>query len=144
MDNHYNKIVSFEIAQKLKEIDFRIGTDEFYAIDDITVTYDNYLGGGTIPKGETFWLTSGENYHGKYIEAPTYADVLDWLMDKGIHVSLSPWFTYALRDKVGYTFEISTVNEEEAKLDTEHWGEFASFDLCIECAINKAIEKLKK
>jgi hypothetical protein len=82
----YTEVVPYEIAEKLKDTNFKstYDGDYFYADEDVEVTYDNYLGVNNLKKGETFFSVSGENYHGKYIPAPTYAEVIDWLMDNDV------------------------------------------------------------
>lgn len=43
---------------------------------------------------------------------PTYAEVLDWFMSKGIVITLEPFFTFALKDNVGYNWKISYIVKE--------------------------------
>ena len=43
---------------------------------------------------------------------PTYAEVLDWFMSKGIVITLEPFFTFALKDNVGYNCKISYIAKE--------------------------------
>ena len=105
---YYKETVPFEIAVKLYESGFdlsKFDDDYYYALDDITVTFDNYLGTETIPKGETLYLLSSQNYHGKYIPAPDYATALDWLMEKG-------WFLQTMMLDINYySFEFKPINK---------------------------------
>lgn len=144
MKNYYTEIVPFEIAVMLYEAGAvkTIEDDYYYALTDLEITYDNFLGSEKIAKGDTFYMVSGENYHGKYIPAYTYAEVIDWLMEKGIFIQMEPWYTYALKERMGFVYEINMVNEEKAQIDSEVWNDFASFGLCIEEAVKKAIEML--
>lgn len=51
---------------------------------------------------------------------PTYAEVLDWFMSKGIIITLEPFFTFALKDRIGYSWKISYINSNcEMKTITE-------------------------
>lgn len=43
---------------------------------------------------------------------PTYAEVLDWFMSKGIVITLEPFFTFSLKDNVGYNWKISYIVKE--------------------------------
>ena len=51
---------------------------------------------------------------------PTYAEVLDWFLSKGIVITLRPFFTFSLNDRIGYNWEISYItNDCEMKTITE-------------------------
>lgn len=51
---------------------------------------------------------------------PTYAEVLDWFLSKGIVITLRPFFTFSLNDRIGYNWEISYITDDcEMKTITE-------------------------
>ena len=43
---------------------------------------------------------------------PTYAEVLDWFLSKGIVITLRPFFTFSLNDRIGYNWEISYITDD--------------------------------
>lgn len=61
---YYTSTISTDLAKKLKEKGMRI----------ITVIRENYLEGG---------------YYPPEIITPVYAEVFDWLIEKGIYISVS-------------------------------------------------------
>ena len=80
----------------------------------------------------------------------TYAEVFDWLLEKGIHITFDAFFTFALSDNVGYLWKVSyidmsngnmrlvTISEEDAWDGKEGYG--GSFELDANDAIRHAIE----
>ena len=80
----------------------------------------------------------------------TYAEVFDWLLEKGIHITFDAFFTFALADNVGYLWKISyieesngnmrlvTISEEDALDVKEGYG--GSFEIDAGDAILHAIE----
>lgn len=76
---------------------------------------------------------------------PTYAEVMDWFMSKGIVITLEPFFTFALKDNVGYNWKISyivkecemkTITEKDTYTDKGYGG---SFNLIMDNAIRYAM-----
>ena len=79
-----------------------------------------------------------------------YAEVFDWLLEKGIHITFDAFFTFALADNVGYLWKVSyidksngnmrlvTISEEDAWDGKEGYG--GSFELDANDAILHAIE----
>ena len=145
MIQFYTKTVPLELAEALYEIGMTNATQDeyYYALTDLDITYDDYCI-GKIDKGGIFYMTPGEIYHGKYIPAYTYADAIDWLMSKGIFIQMEPWHTFALQERMGFVYHINTINQEQAKIECETWNDFASFGLCLNAAIERAIEILKE
>lgn len=120
---YYNKIVPFEVAKKLKD-----------------AGYPQLVGKGV-------YAENGQSIEGlvmPFISAPTYADAIDWLFTNGIFVQMEPWHTFALKERMGFVYELNSVDEENAKISSEVWNDFASFGLCADAAIERAIEKLKE
>ena len=78
-----------------------------------------------------------------YSGARYYAAVLDWLFEKGIHIQLDPGFTFATNDHFGFDFVLMYINPETLEVKKYHWKDFASFRLCLNFAIEKALEILK-
>lgn len=72
----------------------------------------------------------------------SYAEAIDWFLNKGVAIEISPYFTFALQNRMGFDYTISVLNEEECRIKKEKWEEFASFPLCMDCALEKAAELL--
>lgn len=77
----------------------------------------------------------------------TYADAFDLLAQNGIIITLIPFFTLALKGNIAYTWEIFTVDKENAtgrKISEQtvyRGGAYGgSFTLTANEAIRKAIE----
>ena len=80
----------------------------------------------------------------------TYAEVFDWLLERGIYITFDAFFTFALADNVGYLWKVSyidksngnmrlvTISEEDAWDGKEGYG--GSFELDANDAILHAIE----
>ena len=81
-----------------------------------------------------------------------YAEVFDWLLEKGIYITFDAFFTFALADNVGYLWKVSyidksngdiklvTISEEDAWDGEKGYG--GSFELDANDAILHAIELL--
>lgn len=74
----------------------------------------------------------------------SWAQILDWFMNKGIVIRLSPGFTYALQSHIGFTYKIYTVKTEAATLEVHSGKDFASFGLTIYDAVGHAIKLYKE
>ena len=56
---------------------------------------------------------------GYHMDFVTYGQVFDWLSnEKGIVITLEPFFTFGLQGNFAYTWKISYVSKEDAKLVT--------------------------
>lgn len=80
---------------------------------------------------------------------PTYAEVLDWFLSKGIVITLRPFFTFSLNDRIGYNWEISYITDDcEMKTITEldmmksNEGYGGSFQRTMEDVIEFALYNL--
>ena len=79
-----------------------------------------------------------------YIPAPTYGEAVDWLFDRNVFIELIPWKTYALEERIGFSYRISSYNEDLHILEREEWEEYASFRLCMNTAIKRSVEILNE
>ena len=138
----FTECVSFKLAEKLNNAVY--ANEGFaYAAEDLECTNDHFIGSIKHKCGE-FFDAEGDYVHGKYYKAPTYAEVLDYLIIKyGVHVQFTPWFTYALIGHTAYTYRVYRVNEETAKMELlfERDDELASFGLCMEEIVDELISK---
>lgn len=137
-----NDTITFELA---KLLDNRVFPDAYenskYAAEDLEVTFDESLGTHKYKKGE--FITEGDNVHGKFYYAPTYAEVLDWIRyKKGYVIEWSPAFTYALRNHIAYHYRLWKVNDVEGRLIlvTESKFELSSFELAVRDIVTKIYE----
>lgn len=80
---------------------------------------------------------------------PTYAEVLDWFISKGIIITLNPFFTFSLKGNIGYNWEISyitddckmkTITELDMMKSNEGYG--GSFQRTMEDVIEFALYNL--
>ena len=79
-----------------------------------------------------------------YYSSITWAEVFDWLADNGIMITFKPWFTFALRDHVCYTYYISYIDEENGSLiRTTEIEEASSFNLAAAASIEEVIKTVK-
>ena len=80
-----------------------------------------------------------------YYSNITWAEVFDWLAHNGIFITFTPWFTFALRDHVCYTYHISYIDEENGSLiRTKETEEVSSFNLAAITSIEEVIKNRKK
>lgn len=132
-------IVDFYLAEILNN---RVHSDIYdgkYAAEDVEVTWDNYLGVRKYKSGE--FIDDGDDVHGKFYQAPTYAEVLDWLYDKGIIIEFEPCFVFALREHIAYYFNVYMKDENGLTLLFSQKNEMSSFELSIKDIIKKLIEE---
>lgn len=132
--------IEFELAKILDNKIFSDFTDNKYAAENVEVTWDNYLGVGKYKEGDL--IDDGDNIHGKYYYAPTYAEVIDWLFNRGIIIEFSPVYTFSLQDRIAYFYKVYKKNDEESTLNLIYkdfmW--FSSFKLAMKDIIKKLIE----
>lgn len=150
MNKFYTKVVPFELSLKLKEAGYPQDLWWYYlayvAVDEVHVTDE--FSTKSYKKGELYAsdeFTSIDEYDGDVeledliVEAPHYADVLDWLMEKGMCVSM---FSINTDNKVTHTSSLMDISNE-CKCDMtfgykDNWYESANV------AIEKALEVLSK
>lgn len=105
---YYTSTIPVALAKKLKEKGMRI----------ITVVRENYLEGG---------------YYPPEIVTPAYAEIFDWLMEKGINISVS--YLGILREKQPY-YEAyinwnNTANEKTFTKCTWHEAAIAAIEKAL-------------
>ena len=109
----YNDIVDFETAELLRN---RVCGERKYAAEEMETTMDNFLGARKWHMGELIDANE-ENFHGNTYDAPTYADVLDWLYEEyGLIVEFRPAFTFALKERVAYYYTVWEKVEVEGRI----------------------------
>lgn len=122
------EFVTFEIAKKLKERGYKESCLAYYTNDD-TLYYnyshkagasykDYYLSHNLMPK---------DSVSGKFIDAPTISEVLDWLRtNHGIHVRVDLWKKGWYFDVISYEYDESC---DEYDVITKHQSEdYKSYD----------------
>ena len=124
MYKFYENLVPYELSIKLKELGYTKDTGLQY--DEDANLVDPAAPGG---------------YEG-ICEAPTYAQVVDFLLNKGIFISLVPYFTFATINHFGFSYIIQVIQED--RMTREEWPEFASFNHCMNYAIERAINILNE
>ena len=134
--------IDFELAEFLNN---RLPSDIYedkYANGQVLVTWENYL--GTKEYQDKEYIVDGEYVHGNFYWAPTYAEVLDWLYDKGIIVEFIPGYTFALTDRIAYCYKVyRKLPEEGGRLPIifEQLGEMSSFELAMKDIVKKLINE---
>lgn len=82
------------------------------------------------------------------VPAPTYADVFEWFsIEKGIIITLEPFFTFALKGQIGYTWKINYVDPELGLVLRTEEDEYQSgdgFGGSFKLTANAAIESAMK
>lgn len=134
------KTIDFKLAKLLNNRVYADFTDYKYAAGDVEVTFDGYLGVTKYNEGEL--IEYDDNIHGRYYFAPSYAEVIDWLFEKGIVIELNPCFTFALNSNVAYFYKVYKINVDNASLDLlfddQEW--FSSFELAMYNIVKKIME----
>jgi hypothetical protein len=129
---HYLKTIPFELAKKLKGVGFpqKPGLN-YYQISE-GMPGAGYVGNPENYDYEQFW-----NYKDVLYTAPTYAEVLDWLLDKGLSVEIKCRCPIELGRKscwFGTVYKISNAGMlYGADKDKSDWCD--ACDLAIEFAI---------
>lgn len=148
---YFQDIVPFNTAQRLHEVGHSIvpetGFPCYSLQDKLGVFNRNSKSYRWFEKGELFnYFPHSEvlpgGYHGDFMVAPTWAQVLDWFLNKGIVIELTPGFTYALKSNLGFEYTVHMVVEGEG-LKSYPGKEFASFPLCMHDAVEHAIKIYK-
>lgn len=149
---YFQDIVPFDTAQHLHEVGYSIVPETGFPCYSLQyklgVFNRNSKSYRWFEKGELFnYFPHSEvlpgGYHGDFMVAPTWAQVLDWLMDKGIAIGLSPGFTFALQSRMGFEYAICKINESEGTIQNYPGKDFASFGLTMHDAVEHALKILK-
>ena len=87
----------------------------------------------------------GDDIRVNFCELPTYADVIDWLMDMGYCIWIEPCSTYASSNHNAWWWELNTYSIVDAyeKKEFSDTDMYCNWDECADAAIRKAIELIK-
>lgn len=86
-----------------------------YAVNDCTAVDGD---GTVIYRSKTIIPEYVDIVYGETVYAPTYAEVIDWLHDKGFVVELDPVFIFSTKDHLAYFFNLYEIdNDVEGRLD---------------------------
>lgn len=136
---HLTDRIDFELAKILKNRIYAGLHEDRYAAEEVEATWDNYLGVEKFAEGE--YIEGGpDNIHGRTYFAPTYAEVLDWLFDKGIVIHFYPGYTFALNERIAYYYKVFDIQKGYMVLLFEELFEMSSFRLAMKEIITKLIE----
>ena len=133
--------IDFDLAEVLNNRVYADCYDDNYAAEDVEVTWDNYLGVQKYKRGE--YIEDGDYIHGQSFFAPTYAEVIDWLFNRGITIEFIPGFTFALNEHVAYYYKVYKIKDELGKLDClfEENMMMSSFELAMRDIVKKLINE---
>ena len=79
----------------------------------------------------------------KYYHKITWGEVFDWFTYNGIFITFKPWITFALRDHVCYTYQIS-YETEGSLIRTVESEDASSFNLAAIASIEEAVKIVKR
>lgn len=137
-----NNRIDFDFAKLLDNRVFADVYNDRYAAEEVTCTYDNYLGTEKYKAGEL--IDDGDYIHGKFYYAPTYGEVIDWLFDsRGIIIKFDPAFTMATKEKIAFYYTVYKLDKHECKLK-ELFGDklyMSSFGLAMKDIVEKLIKE---
>lgn len=133
--------IDFDLAEVLNNRVYADCHDDKYAAEDVEVTWDNYLGVKKYKRGE--YIEDGDYMHGKSFFAPTYAEVIDWLFNRGIVIEFLPCFTFALKDNIAYYYNVFRVSKENGGMQKlfKSSYEMSSFELAMRDIVKKLINE---
>lgn len=133
--------INFDLAKLLDNRIYADIYDDKYAAEDVEVTWDNYLGVGKYKEGD--FIDDGDDVHGKYYYAPTYAEVIDWLFNRKIVIEFKPCFTFALKDNIAYYYDVFRVSKENGGMELLFKSDYemSSFELAMKDIVEKLINE---
>lgn len=139
---HLCETIDFELAKLLDNRIYADMRDDRYAAEDVTVTWDNCSGSKNYKEGE--YIGDGDYIRGKNYFAPTYAEVIDWLFDKGIIIEFTPCVSHALKSNIAYYYKVWKMTDDKGAakviLRTEDITLIKSFKLAMKEIVTKLIE----
>lgn len=136
MRNNYTANVPFEIGVKLKEAGYW----------NPGCTYDSsYNGPCYVINSKKFYADGVVAPWDDIVPAPTYAEVFDWFAsEKYIVITLEPFHTFALKERIGYTWKIVYPDYELGGLvlrsEDDEWDSSKGFGGSFKLTANDAIE----
>ena len=136
MESNYMANVPFEIGVKLKEMGYwnpRCTYDSCYNDPCYVTVSKKFYGDGVVAPWEDI------------VPAPTYGEIFDWFKDKGIVITLEPFFTFAYQSHIAYTWKVSYIdkdNDGDLKVVTENdvWTSDKYYGGSFDGIANDAIE----
>lgn len=141
---HLSNTIDFELAKLLNNRIYADMRDDRYAAEDVIVSWDNYSGSKKYKEGEFIEGCYPIYIHGKNYYAPTYAEVIDWLFDKGIIIEFTPCVSQALEGNIAYYYQVWKMTDDKGAakviLRTEDITLIKSFQLTMKEIITKLIE----
>ena len=104
----YSEHIPFELGVKLKEAGYwnpRCTYETNYNDPCYFIPSKKFYGEGVVADWDDI------------VPAPTYADVFEWFsIEKGIIITLEPFFTFALKGNTAYTWKVSFPNEDDSNM----------------------------
>lgn len=131
--------IDFNTAKLLNNRVYADFYDDKYAAGDVECTFNDYLGTRNYKEGE--YIEEGEYIHGEFYYAPTYAEVIDWLYNKGIIIEFEPCFVFALREHIAYYFHVYIKDDNGLTLIFSQKNEMSSFELAMKDIVKKLIDE---
>lgn len=131
MEDNYTSYIPEQLARKLLEQGMYLHS--YYDYSDGKPYFE------TIRAGEPGWQKS------QRCRIPTYGEVFDWfLSQKSIIITLEPFFVFALRNHIGYTWKVSYPNINTAKMEEvteeDEWDSSKGYGGSFKLTANAAIE----
>ena len=136
---YLNQKIDFDLAKILNNRIFADIYNDKYAAEDVKTTFENYLTVINYKEGE--YIEEGDYIHGNYYYAPTYAEVIDWLFDKGIVIEFIPAFTFALREHIVYYFSVYKICDDGLDTIFKQVMEMSSFELAMKTIVEFLIKE---
>lgn len=102
--SEYTEHIPFELGVKLKE----------YGYWNPGCTYESsYNGPCYFTVSKKFYPEGVVAPWDEIVPAPTYAEVFDWFAnEKGVIIQMKPFFTFALRSHIAYTWIVSSLDHK--------------------------------
>lgn len=132
--------INFSLAETLDNMVFGNSGDK-YAAEALECTFDNFL--GTTHYSYRELIPCDGNAHGKTYFAPSYAEVIDWLFEKGIVILFDPAFTVATNSKIAFYYTVYKLDKENCRLTKlfEDNLYMSSFPLAMKDIVSKLIKE---
>lgn len=134
MYKQFTQVVSLDVALKLKKAGYREKAHTFYNLSSQPV-YDDFT---------EDWNARG-NPRSILASAPTFAEALDWLLERRICIQTIPVYTFGLATRIAFSYVIYIEDQEKPKLSEAFKSdEYGSLPIMMNEAIPKALEMLKE
>ena len=136
------EFVTFEIAKKLKEKEYKESCLAYYTNDDtLYYNYSHKAGANYIDCYLSHNLMPKDSVSGKFVDAPTVSQALDWLRtNHGIHVRADLWRKGWYFDVISYEYDESW---NEYKVITKYQSkDYKSYDDTMLAGIKYVLDNL--